>query len=97
MSDLRRLRGLRALLQEAVHHGSSAIERVHLETAKRTFTILEAIPPITEPTKIVHVVHDATVTSVYAAIRGVNAIVGKGLDVAIDVAETIDPKRPDDR
>jgi hypothetical protein len=97
MSDLRRLRGLRALIEEAVHHGASAVERVHKETADRTFTLLEAIPPIAAPTKLVHVVHDATVTSVYAAIRGVNAIVGKTLDVAIDVAESVQSKPPEER
>lgn len=93
MSDLRRVRGLRALIEEAVHHGASAVERVHLGTSDRTFSILEAIPPIAAPTKLVHVVHDATVTSVYSAIRGVNAIVGKALDVAIDVAERAEADR----
>lgn len=94
MSDLRRLRGLRALVEDAVKHGSRAIERVHLETSGRTFTILEAIPPIAAPSKIVHVVHDATVSGVYGAIRGVNQLVGATLEAAIDVAERA--KKDDD-
>jgi hypothetical protein len=87
-NDLKRLRGLRALLEEGVEHGSSAIERVHLATARRTFTILEAIPPIAAPVRGVHVIHDLSVASVYGSIRLVNRIVGKTLDLALVVAES---------
>ena len=69
MSTRARLRGLRVLVGEAVEHGSRAVEGVHKATAARTFVILEAIPPIAKPAKIVHVVHDAWLTGVYGAIR----------------------------
>jgi len=82
-----RLRGLRALVGEAVEHGSKAVEVVHKATAARTFVVLESIPPIAKPAKIVHVVHDAWLTGVYGIIRAVNGVVGKTLDVVIDVAE----------
>jgi hypothetical protein len=87
MSTMKRLRGLRVLVGDAVEHGSSAVEAVHKATAARTFVVLEAIPPIATPAKIVHVVHDASLTGIYGIIRAVNAVVGKTLDVAIDVAE----------
>ena len=83
----RRLRGLRALVEEAVLHGSKAVEKVHRETANRTFDILEAIEPIALPAKVVHTVHDVSVATTYGAIRAVNKVVGKGLEVALDVAE----------
>jgi hypothetical protein len=82
-----RLRGLRALVGEAVEHGSKAVEVVHKATAARTFYVLEAIPPIATPAKVVHVVHDAWLTGVYGIIRAVNGVVGKTLDVVIEVTE----------
>jgi hypothetical protein len=85
--NLKRWRGLGALIGDAVEHGASAIERVHLATAERPFRILEQIPGIAEPTKGVHVVHDAVVSGVYAQVRSVNRLVGKALDLTFDVLE----------
>jgi hypothetical protein len=87
VSAMKRLRGLRALVQDVVEHGSKAVEDVHKATAARTFTVLEAIPPIATPAKVVHVVHDAWLSGVYGAIRIVNRGVGKTLDIAMDVVE----------
>ena len=87
MTDLRRLRGLRALLEDAVKQGSIAIERVQIETAARTFAVLEAIPPIAGPSKVVRVLHNSTVSAVHLVIREVNHVVGVTLDAALDVAE----------
>jgi hypothetical protein len=85
--DLSRLRGARKLVTDAVEHGSEAVERVHLATAARPFGILEKIPGVAEPARVVHTVHDATTKLVYVSIRAVNRVVGAALDVAIDVAE----------
>jgi hypothetical protein len=85
--DLSRLRGARKLVTDAVEHGSAAVERVHLATAARPFGILEKIPVVAEPARVVHTVHDATTKLVYVSIRAVNRVVGAALDVAIDVAE----------
>lgn len=82
----KRLRGLKDLVVDAVEHGSSAVERVHLATAKRTFDVLEALPGVALPSKGVHVVHDLSVKGVYGAIRLVNRAVGVALDVAIGPA-----------
>jgi hypothetical protein len=88
---MKRLRGLRALVGEAVEHGSKAVEVVHKATAARTFFVLEAIPPIAKPAQVVHIVHDASLTGIYGIIRVVNRVVGKTLDVAMDVAEAQAP------
>jgi hypothetical protein len=88
---MKRLRGLRALVGDAIEHGSKAVEDVHKATAARTFRVLEAIPPIAAPAKVVHVVHDASLTGIYAIIRTVNKVVGVTLDAAIDVAEPPEP------
>jgi hypothetical protein len=84
---MQRWRGLKALVQDAVEHGSRAVERVHLATARRPFAILEAIPVVATPTRIVHVIHDATTSTVYGSIRLVNRAVGATLDVALDAAD----------
>ncbi len=89
-AELKRWRGLASLIVDAVEHGSSAVERVHLGTANRTFAILEAVPGVREPALLVHVVHDVSVRTVYSAIRLVNHAVGRGLDVAFDAAASED-------
>ena len=87
MTDLAKWRGLKALLVDAVEHGSRAIERVHLETAKRPFAILEQIPVVAEPAKLVHEVHDAVVGTTYALVRTANRAAGLTVDVALDAVE----------
>ena len=82
-----RLRGLRQLVSEAVDHGATAVETVHLATTSRTFRLLSMLPIVAEPSEVIHVVHDAWVSGVYGAVRVVNRVVGKALDVALDVAE----------
>ena len=69
-------RGAAALAFEAVEHGSRAVQRVHLETARRPFFVLEQIPVVAPVAHVVHVVHDATTSVVYETIRAVNAGVG---------------------
>jgi hypothetical protein len=88
----KRLLGLRSLVTEVVEHGSKAVQDVHLATAARTFVVLEAVPPIAKPAKVVHVAHDVCVSGVYGAIRLVNRAVGKTLEVAIDIAEPDAPE-----
>lgn len=96
MSAKQRLQGLRALVQDVVEHGSKAVEEVHKATAARTFFVLEAIPPIATPAKVIHVVHDASLTGIYGVIRAVNRVVGKGLEVALDVTGSDTPPTPPD-
>lgn len=80
-------RGLKALVHDAVEHGSRAVERVHLDTSRRPFVILEHVPILAGPSKTVHVIHDAVVSTTYAAVRVVNAVVGKLADVALDMLD----------
>jgi hypothetical protein len=85
-------RGVVALVGEAVEHGSRAVERVHLETAKRPFVILEHIPVVAPVARIVHVAHDATAMTVYGTIRAVNAGVGAVIR-ATEPSEGTEPQR----
>jgi hydrogenase maturation factor len=87
MMDAKRWRGLVALVRDAVEHGSRAVEKVQIETAGRPFGILEQIPAVAEPTRVVHVLHDATVSGVHGVVRAVARAVGATVDVALRVAE----------
>ena len=91
MKDIKRWRGLRALIGDAVEHGASAIERVHLETARRPFAILEQVPAVSQPAQDIHAVHDTVVSGVYTSVRLVNRAVGKTLDAVLDAIDT-DPQ-----
>lgn len=87
MSDLKRWRGMCALITDAVEHGATAVERVHLATARRPFAVLARIPGVAQPAQGVQRLHDAAVSSVYASIRGVNRAVGATLDIALEHVE----------
>jgi hypothetical protein len=84
MSSVNRLRGLRALLEDVVEHGTTAVERVHMATAARPFDILD-LTPIAPAARGVREIHDATVAGVYETIRQVNHLVGATLSAAIDL------------
>lgn len=87
---MQRWRGLRALVTDAVEHGSRAVERVQIQTARRPFDILEQIPAIRLPVRGIRVIHDTSVAGVHGMIRLVNQVVGETLDVVIDVVEEKD-------
>lgn len=83
-----RWKGLVALVAAAVEHGSAAIEKVQLETAGRSFGILEKVPPLAAPTRVVRAAHDASVRATHGSIRLVTTLVKGGLDVGIDLVAT---------
>ena len=87
MSDLNKLRGLKNLVRDAVENGATAIEQVHLATARRPFAVLEQIPGIAEPARGVQQIHDAVVTTSYGAVRAVNRAVSQAADLALDAIE----------
>ena len=87
MTAMKRIRGLRALVQDMVEHGTTAVEDVHKATAARTFVVLEAIPPIAAPARVAHSAHDIWLSGVYGMIRIGNRVVGKTLAVAIDILD----------
>jgi hypothetical protein len=87
MSNIARWKGLAALVTDAVAHGARAVERVHLATAARTFDVLEQVPVVAVPSRVVHVIHEASAKGVYASVRGITRLVGKGVDLGLSAAE----------
>ena len=87
---MNRWRGLVVLVTEAVENGSKAVEKIQKETANRPFGILEQIPPIAAPVKVIHAIHDVSVTTTHSAIRLVNRVVG---DAVVAVLASADSDR----
>lgn len=85
---LKRIRGLKAMVQDAVLEGSKAIERVQVESAARPFSVLEQVEPLAIPAKGVHLVHDAVVAGSHTMVRLWTRAIGATLDVALDLAES---------
>jgi len=81
--NVKRLRGLLALLGSAVENGASAVERVHVATAQKPFQILEKTP-VAEPAALVDKAHGAVVAGVYESIRAVTKTVVKTLDLVLE-------------
>lgn len=85
-NNIKRLRGLLALVGSAVENGASAVERVHLATAARPFDILEKTP-IAEPAAVVDKIHGATVAGVYESVRAITKTVVKTLDSVLEAVD----------
>jgi pimeloyl-ACP methyl ester carboxylesterase len=74
-----RIEGYRALLEEAVDQGVTAVQRVQEELTRRPYDVLSLVPPLEAPTALVRGVHFAAIGGVYATIRGVNSLAGVAL------------------
>jgi hypothetical protein len=84
---MKKWRGVKALVQDAVDKGSTAVEHVHKRTAAVPFELLQKVPPLAAPVRGIHEVHDLAVSGSYGMVRLVNRVAGKVLDVAFDVLE----------
>jgi hypothetical protein len=92
--QIRRWRGLTQLIGAAVEHGASAVERVHMATAQRPFTILEHIPVIAAPAFIVDKIYGATTAAVYESVRVITRLAAKTLDLALEAIDEEAPEEP---
>ena len=79
MNNQTPLQGLAALLQDGVEHGSRAIEKVQLQVIARPIVLLEQLPPLAAPAKLVHTALDLAVRTTHGSVRAVNAVVGASL------------------
>ncbi|NMO16408.1 hypothetical protein HPC49_09615 [Pyxidicoccus fallax] len=84
---MKRWRGLKSLVQDVVEHGTTAVEGVHRRTAAVPFALLRKIRPLDAPVRRIQALHDLTLSVSYGMVRLVNRVVGKTVDVALDVVE----------
>jgi hypothetical protein len=81
---LRQMRGAVDLAQEAVAATVDAIAEAHLDIARTPYAVLERIPVIAQPAHAIEQVQRTITTGVYAAIRGVNRVVGSAAACVVD-------------
>ena len=62
--------GVVDLLQDAVVHGASAVERVHRAVAHRPFAAIALFPPLAGASRVIDFAQDSFTAFVYAAVRG---------------------------
>jgi hypothetical protein len=87
MRDVSRWRGIKAMVTDAVEHGSRAVETLQKQGAARPLAVLEAIPALAAPAGLVRAVHDYAVTTTHEGIRFVNQVVGGLIDGVLDTVE----------
>ena len=80
----RRLRGLKHLIHDGVRQGADFVEKHHRHAAEKSFRVLESIPPIAAPTKVVHGVHDGVLSLSYGGIRAINHAIAVADDWLVD-------------
>lgn len=69
-----RLDGVLRLLTETVDESTTAIQRTHEAIASRPYDIVERVPLLGAPTRIVRAGHFAILRGTYGTIRGVNGL-----------------------
>ena len=97
MALVKRARGAVALLRDGVLHGSRAIEKVGDRYRDRTYAILEAVPVVAGPARLVRTVHSLASASTFMTIRGVATVVAAVADGALVVAEAMEAAASDER
>lgn len=89
---VKQLRGLLQLVKDGVLSGSKAVETVEKGYATRTYSILEMVPIVAAPVKVVHFVHDLARGATHGTIRGVTEVVVAVADGALSAIDETDPK-----
>jgi pimeloyl-ACP methyl ester carboxylesterase len=88
---MRRWRGLKKLIHDAVDHTTDVVEDAHDLVARTTLGYLEQVGPLAGPARAVDTVRRLATTPVFAAIHGVNRVVEVLGDGGLDVAERLSP------
>ena len=80
----RRLKGFKRLIHDGVRQGADFVEKHHRHAAEKPFWVLESIPAIAAPTKVVHAVHDGVLSLSYGGIRAINQAIEKADSWLVD-------------
>jgi hypothetical protein len=83
-AHLERLDAYRALLEAAIHQGTTAVQQVQEELTQRPYDLLQQIPPLAAPAQLVRSAHFGALRGVYSMIRAVNSVTGAALHEGID-------------
>ena len=83
----KRLRGFKRLIHDGVERGADFVEKHHRHVAEKSFRVLESIPPIATPTRVVHGVHNGVLWIAYGSIRTINRVTEMADDWVVDRLE----------
>jgi len=89
-----RWRGVVELVQDAVHHGTLGVERIHQRVARRPLDVVAHVPPLAGAARCVAGCQAAVIEATYAAIRVVNGVVGAVAGAALDATVGEAPRDP---
>ena len=81
---MRRLRGVKSLVHDAVDHTVDLVELGHTSTARGVMAVLSQIPPLAAPAAAVDTVRRITTAGILASIKGVNHLVRVTTDAGLD-------------
>jgi hypothetical protein len=82
-----RLRGLADLLQDAVQHGTIAVEKVHQSVARTPLDVVAIVPPLAAPARWVAAWQSRMIARTYDTIRETSAAVGVLVRAVVDAAD----------
>lgn len=89
---MKRWHGARALVMDAIEHGSRAVERVQLEMAKAPFDLLEKVPGLKVPVSGVRLLYNTGVSSTHTMIRLTSKVVGDTVGAVMSVVGSGEPE-----
>ena len=78
---MRRIKGLKSLIFDAVEETTNLVERTHENVAKKSVRRFAPIEPLATPARAVQKIHGTIASIVYSNIRGVNRLVEKAVDL----------------
>jgi hypothetical protein len=81
-----RWRGLTDLLQDAVHHGTAAVERVHQSVARTPWELMARVPPLAPAAREAAAWQARIIGATYGSIRAVNAVAGAVVGACLEAA-----------
>lgn len=83
---MRRWRGLKSLVHDAVDHTADLVEAANASTARTVVGLLSHVAPLAAPARVVGALHGAATAGVVAAVKGVNRAVQVVTEAGLDRA-----------
>ena len=91
---MKRLRGLNALVFDAVDGTTRLVERTHAAVAARSLRRFAPVEPLATPAAAINAVSGGVAAGVYASIRLVNGLVEHATDAGFEIVEAAGAKPP---
>jgi triacylglycerol lipase len=82
-TDAERWAAYSSLLEDAVDRGATAIQRIQEDFTARPYDVLERLPPIEAPSRLVRSLHYAGLRTTYDVIRSINRASGVAVRAGI--------------